>query len=132
MRLWDIRTGKCLHLLEGHSGWIFSVTFSSDGHTLASASSDCTIKLWDVSTGVCLLTLQEQNSWVLSLAFSPQGNTLVSGSGDGTIKLWNPKTGICQQTWRVERFYEGMKIGGATGLSEAQKSTLKALGAVDS
>ena len=130
MRLWDIRTGKCLHLLEGHSGWIWSVAFSPDGRTLASASTDCTIKLWDISTGICLLTLEEHTGWVMSVAFSPQGNTLVSGSGDETIKLWDLETGICQQTWRVERFYEGMKIGGATGLTEAQKATLKALGAI--
>ncbi len=131
LRLWDISTGKCLHLLEGHSGWIWSVAFSPDGRTLASASSDCTIKLWDVSTGICLLTLEEHTGWVMSVAFSPQGNTLVSGSTDGTIKLWNPQAGICQQTWKPERFYEGMKISGAIGLSEAQRATLKALGAVE-
>ncbi len=130
VRLWDIPTGKCLHLLEGHLGWIWSVAFSPDGRTLASASTDCTIKLWNVSTGVCLLTLKEHHSWVASVAFSPQGKILVSGSGDGTIKLWNSETGICQQTWRVERFYEGMKIGGATGLTEAQRATLCALGAI--
>ncbi|MDJ0597149.1 MAG: hypothetical protein QNJ72_45545 [Pleurocapsa sp. MO_226.B13] len=63
------------------------------------------------------------------MAFSPQGNTLVSGSE--TIKLWNSETGICQQTWRVERFYEGMRISGATGLTEAQRATLVTLGAVE-
>ncbi|MDJ0716543.1 MAG: NB-ARC domain-containing protein [Prochloraceae cyanobacterium] len=128
VRLWDIRTGKCLHLLEGHSGWIWSVAFSPDGRTLASSSTDCTIKLWDVSTGICLLTLEEHNNWVMSVAFSPQGNAIISGSE--TIKLWEKETGKCLQTWRPERFYEGMKISGATGLTEAQKTTLKALGAV--
>ncbi len=131
VRLWDIRTGNCLHLLEGHSGWIWSVAFSRDGRTLASASNDYTIKLWDVSTGICLFTLEEHKNWVMSVAFSPQDDTLVSGSTDGTIKLWNPETGICQQTWRPERFYEGMKISGAIGLTEAQRATLKALGAVE-
>ena len=131
VRLWDIRTGKCLYLLEGHSGWIFSVAFSPDGRTLASASSDCTIKLWNVSTGICLHTLKEHNNWVMSVAFSPQGDILVSGSVDETIKLWNPETGISQQTWKVEKFYEGMRISGATGLTEAQKATLVALGAVE-
>jgi hypothetical protein len=35
------------------------------------------------------------------------------------------------QTLRVKRPYEGMRIAGVTGLTEAQKSTLKALGAID-
>ncbi len=131
LRLWDIFTGKCLHLLEGHSGWIWSVAFSPDGRTLASASNDNTIKLWDVSAGISLLTLEEHENWVRSIAFSPQGDILVSGSGDGTIKLWNLETGICQSTWKVERFYEGMNITGVIGLTEAQKATLKALGAVE-
>ena len=130
IRLWDINTGNCLHLLQGHSGWISSVAFSPDGRTLVSASSDCTIDLWDVKTGICLFTLKEHNSWVMSVAFSSQGNILASSSGDETIKLWDLATGNCQQTWRVERFYEGMNISGAIGLSEEQKATLKALGAV--
>ena len=130
VRLWDIHTGGCLHQLKGHKGWLFSLAFSRDGHTLASASSDSTIRLWDVRTGTCLQTLDEHTSWVMSVAFSPQSNALVSGSADETIKMWEIETGICQQTWRVDRFYEGMKIGGAMGLSEAQKVTLKALGAI--
>ena len=65
----------------------------------------------------------------MSVTFSPQGDTLVSGSSDETIKLWNRETGICQQTWRLERFYEGMNITGVKGLTEAQKATLCALGA---
>ena len=130
-RLWDIRTGTCLRLLEGHSGWILSVAFSPDGLTLASASSDRTIKLWDVRTGTCLLTLEEHKNWVMSVAFSPQGNALVSGSTDGAIKLWDSETGSCQSTWSVEGFYEGMNITGVTGLTEAQKAILKALGAVE-
>ena len=130
VRLWDLRTGTCLYQLKGHCGWILSIAFSPDGLTLASASTDSTVKLWDVSTGRCVHTLGEHAGWCMSVAFSPQDDTLVSGSMDGALKVWSKETGICQHTWRVERFYEGMKIGGATGLSEAQKATLQALGAI--
>ena len=37
--------------LTGHTGPVFSVAFSRDGRTLASGSTDDTIRLWDVATG---------------------------------------------------------------------------------
>ena len=26
-RMWDLATGDCLHVLTGHSDWVWSVTF---------------------------------------------------------------------------------------------------------
>jgi WD40 repeat protein len=57
------------------------------------------------------------------------GATIASGSFDGTIKLWDVKTGECLKTLRDKLPYEGMNITGVTGLTEAEKATLKALGA---
>ncbi|KAH7124257.1 hypothetical protein EDB81DRAFT_731179 [Dactylonectria macrodidyma] len=38
IRIWDSKTGKCDHLLEGHSSDINSVAFSYDSTIVASAS----------------------------------------------------------------------------------------------
>jgi WD40 repeat protein len=76
-----------LNRLEGHKNWIRSVVFSPDGKTIASASSDNTIKLWTMD-GKELTTLKGHISGVKSVMFSPNGKTIVSGSDDGTIKLW--------------------------------------------
>ena len=46
-----------------------------------------------------------------------------------TIKLWDVATGGCNRTLMGDRLYEAMNIQGATGLTNAQKATLKALGA---
>ncbi|MCQ3973977.1 MAG: hypothetical protein DPW09_11070 [Anaerolineae bacterium] len=131
IRLWDVNTGNCIRILEGATCWVRSIAFSPNGLILANGSIDQNIWLWQVSDGVCLKILQGHKMPVRSVAFSPDGNTLVSGSSDGTIKVWDVQMGECLKTLRPDRPYERMNITGVTGLSEAQKASLKALGAID-
>jgi len=77
------------HRLEGHSKEVYSVAFSPDGKTLASASADNTIKLWNLQSQKPIATLAGHSDWVYSVAFSPDGKTLASASWDNTIKVWN-------------------------------------------
>ncbi|MBD1879553.1 NB-ARC domain-containing protein [Coleofasciculus sp. FACHB-T130] len=130
VRLWDVSSGECLKTLQGHTNGVWSVAFSRDGQIVASASDDHTVRLWDVSTGQCLKTLQGHTNGIWSVVFSPDGQILASAGQDEMIKLWDVATGECLNTLRSERPYEGMNITGVTGLTDAQKATLKALGAV--
>ncbi|KAL2886888.1 Vegetative incompatibility protein HET-E-1 [Ceratocystis lukuohia] len=91
---WDV----CLQTLEGHCGYVHSVTFSNDGDRLASGSRDKTIKIWDVTSGVCLQTLEGHSHYVHSVVFSNDGQRLASGSSDSTVKIWNATSGVCLQT----------------------------------
>ena len=74
--------------LEGHTGGVLSVAFSSDGTTLASGAQDSTIKLWDIATKENIATLR-QTHWVYLVAFSPDGTTLASDVYDEKIKEWD-------------------------------------------
>ncbi|MCB0193106.1 MAG: helix-turn-helix domain-containing protein [Anaerolineae bacterium] len=130
IKLWNISTGDCVMTIQGHKNGIWSVAFSSDGKILASGSEDQTIKFWNTSTGDCIMTIQGLTQ-VWSMAFSPDGKMLATGSEDQTIKFWNVQTGECIKTLRPDRPYERMNITGVTGLTEAQKASLKALGAID-
>ncbi|WP_105221912.1 NB-ARC domain-containing protein [Gloeocapsopsis dulcis] len=130
VKLWDLSTGQCLQSLLADPSTIWAVVFSPDGQMLATNGDRCSVKLWDVTTGECLQSLQGHKSWVRAIAFSPDGQ-VVSSSQDETIKFWHIKTGECQKTLRTARPYESMNIADIEGLSDAQKTALRALGAVE-
>jgi hypothetical protein len=75
--------------LVGHTAEVLSVAFSADGHILASASRDGTIKLWDIPKGQELETLRGQSERARSVTFSPYQNVqvLILASMDG-LTAW--------------------------------------------
>ncbi|MEZ5477027.1 MAG: hypothetical protein R3E95_05935 [Thiolinea sp.] len=79
VKLWDVVSRRLLHSFEGHQDSVTSVTFSPDGKTLASASSDNTVKLWDVASRRLLHSFEGHQGIALSVAFSLDGKTLASG-----------------------------------------------------
>jgi WD40 repeat protein len=84
---------KELIQLEGHQGYVTSVSFSPDGKTLASASFDKKIMLWDVATGKKIRTFPGHSDKIYTVSFSPDSRTLASGGADNVIKLWDVATG---------------------------------------
>ena len=92
-------------ILEGHTGWVWSVAFSPDGSTIASGSRDNRVRLWDAKTGAHIRTFTGHTWDVYSVAFSPDGSTIASGSSTiasgslyGTMRLWDVETGALIRT----------------------------------
>ena len=56
---------------------------------------------------------------------------MASCGDDGAITLWNLHSGEHLQTLRRDRPYERLNITGIRGLTEAQKTSLRALGAIE-
>jgi WD40 repeat protein/DNA-binding SARP family transcriptional activator len=131
VKVWDIQQGEFTLSLAGHSTLVWATAWSPNGLQLVSGGADGTIKLWNVQTGECLHTLQGHRHVVWSVAWSPDGQTLASSSSDETIRVWDVVTGECLKMLRSDRPYEGINITGVTGITDAQKVTLKALGAMD-
>jgi WD40 repeat protein/transcriptional regulator with XRE-family HTH domain len=131
VRLWNVESGRQIGELRGHTSVIRSIAANPTKDVLASGCSDGSIRLWSIGTRECLQILEGHTAQVLSVAFHPDGETLASGSDDETVRIWNPQTGECVRTLMAERLYEGMNIKGVKGLTEAQKKTLRQLGAVE-
>ncbi len=71
LKVWNILTGQCVKMLEGHSGRVLSAVFSSDDKYILSQSEDRTVRTWDVNSGNCIksLTMQPGND---QPAFTPE------------------------------------------------------------
>ncbi|WP_433379267.1 TIR domain-containing protein [Actinoplanes sp. CA-142083] len=93
--LWNVANRAApgrLATMLGHSGDIYAMAFSPDGHTLASGGLDDTTVLWDITKRTVplrLATLTGHARWVTTLAFSPDGRTLATGGGDLAVMLWD-------------------------------------------
>ncbi|KAE8380082.1 WD40-repeat-containing domain protein [Aspergillus bertholletiae] len=83
-RVWDIRTGQCLHVLKGHTGVLYALCF--DGDRIVTGSLDSTIRVWDPQSGACLEVLSGHNGLITRLSL--QGDTLISADSVGTVKMW--------------------------------------------
>ena len=89
VRVWDAVSGVLEKTLEGHTSYVWSVSFSPDGSRIASGSGDITVRVWDSQTGAELMKLEGHTDSVRSVSFSPDGSRIVSGSEDKTVRVWD-------------------------------------------
>ena len=121
-KIWEVRSGRCIHTLTGHRGEISSCSFnctpprlssevsdfftsrvgsSNDaglalatgtGELCISGSIDRTCKIWNVASGQCISTLRGHNDEILDVAFNLTGSKLVTASADGAL----PADALCR------------------------------------
>ncbi|ORX59699.1 WD40 repeat-like protein [Hesseltinella vesiculosa] len=94
-RVWDLRSGKLLHVLQGHTSTIRCLKLK-DETTAVTGSRDATLRIWDLSTGRLNRVCIGHQSSVRCLDI--RGDVVVSGSYDGTARLWQISTGECLLT----------------------------------
>jgi WD40 repeat protein len=126
IQFWDTATRQPLgDRILAHNGWIESITWSSDGAYLATASQDGSVIVWDAATrqprGIPLRTTGQA---IHSVAFSPDGKRLATASADKIVTIWDvasqqplgqPLVGHTNAVWSVAFSPDGKTLasGGA-------------------
>ena len=136
--VWEVQSGERLYSLNEPSAMINALAWGPTGAVLVSGGSDGRLRWWDVQSGECVREpclgdryQEAHQGTVQSLKVSPDGSTLASCGEDGAIRLWDLESGEPLQTLRRDRPYERLNITGIRGLSDAQKASLRALGAFE-
>jgi WD40 repeat protein/transcriptional regulator with XRE-family HTH domain len=129
--LWEADSGKLMRVFEGLPDGVYAVAWNTRGDLLVSGESNGILRWWEAQSGKCLAMREGHQGAVHSLKISPDGRLLVSCGEDGTIKVWNVESTDLVRTLRRDRPYERLDITGIRGVTEAQKATLRALGAIE-
>ncbi len=95
VKLWRTSDGSAIRTLAGHTGDVYSVTFSPDGAYIASGSRDHTVKLWRVSDGSMVWTrsLHGTGNWIWSVRFSPDGQLIAAAGADDYLTILSAADG---------------------------------------
>ncbi|KAG0061519.1 hypothetical protein BGZ90_003551 [Linnemannia elongata] len=140
--LWDLQSDKPNVKLEGHTGVVYSVAYSSCGKWILSGSRDKTARLWsgEVDSWSCVAVVSGFSEPVTSVAWNPVvPMEFVTGSDDGSVRVWrisSAKAGVISV-----RMHWGSHIGqlcaadltfkGAIGLNPIYRKLLVQRGAID-
>lgn len=88
--------GAKVLLAGGHTTWVTSFAFSTDGKVVVSGGCDGKLTWWSAAEeapAVIRSIPAHGTQWIRSLAVSPDGVLLASGGNDNRVRLWNMADG---------------------------------------
>jgi WD40 repeat protein len=103
LRVWDIRTGRCLHVLQGHLRPVGTVAVSDDGATAVSADRPSDeehgwLRVWDLTAGRCVREIETEVQHT-AVGITPDGACAISEDWHSESKTGNV-WGLLTGEWR--------------------------------
>jgi WD40 repeat protein/predicted dehydrogenase len=99
-RVFDVASGKAVHVLSGHRFPVRAITFSADGKRIATAAGDedrvtqpGEVKVWNAADGKELNSFSNPKRAATGVAFSPDGKYLASSGFDERVIVYDLSKG---------------------------------------
>lgn len=96
LRMWSIRTSKCVQTYKGSETRLYTVRFSPDGSLVATGGEGGLIQIYDLRKEKIAARLELHTQPVRTLCFHSHKSFLAVGCDDGTMSVWNTETGEVQ------------------------------------
>jgi WD40 repeat protein len=87
-RIWDVASGRTLHVLRGHFAVVSDASFSPDGRWVVTAGPG-TAGLFQVSDGREIFLLSGHEGILTAATFDPSGRRIYTGGVDGTVRSFD-------------------------------------------
>ncbi|MDP6556569.1 MAG: WD40 repeat domain-containing protein [Pirellulaceae bacterium] len=93
IRVWHLADQRVIQRLVGHTDWVRSLCFSSDGSQLASAGNDGRVLLWSDETSQPLRELMHGDGALSAVAFRPGTSQLACVGFNEPLRFFDTRTG---------------------------------------
>ncbi|CAN1255707.1 Guanine nucleotide-binding protein subunit beta-2 [Linum perenne] len=79
----------CCRTLQGHTGKVYSLDWTSEKNRIVSASQDGRLIVWNALTSQKTHAIKLPCAWVMTCAFSPSGQSVACGGLDSVCSIFN-------------------------------------------
>ncbi|KAK6476051.1 transducin beta-like protein 3 [Huso huso] len=122
IRIWDLKSSKCVSVLESHYSAVTSLSFAADGNTLVSSGRDKICIVWDLKTktptrtvpvfetveAVVLLPKQGDFS---KLGVKSEALHFITAGSKGVLRVWEASSARCVFTQTVPARPQPVEVG---------------------
>ncbi|KAF0971827.1 hypothetical protein FDP41_010050 [Naegleria fowleri] len=103
IRIWSLKTGNCVKVLEGHDTSVLKMQFLNNGSQLISADANGVVRLWVIKTGECIKVFGDAHKdRIWAIAVDHKTNQLITGGEDSIINIWEDNTEEIKEEQRKE------------------------------
>lgn len=87
VRVWDVGTGQCIHILSRHQSHVYTIGYSPDAQFIATGSADKTVHIWSARDGQLVRTFTGVGSCVYDIGWNSTSDEIAICSQNSSLQV---------------------------------------------